>query len=246
MKNFNNSIYNIDAQLQTKHGTIIVYDRNKFFHLSYVFPLLFLSFYLSLNSDLYIRLLSFFLSLYLFIMYLSLLRCIKNNMPRFYIYENTIEYIMLSHNDELIKKISSTTDIESISFCVISELHNSYGRFSNLTPLRNLHISKIFLAIYYVVVYILFALPYRIIMMRINHSSLSLLNKNIVVKFKNRNYFLINIYSQKDFDLLLNFFNSHNIPIIYKCKFIPQIQYFSNYVMIGKRNNDEFWSENNQ
>ena len=50
------------------------------------------------------------------------------------------------------------------------------------------------------------------------------MKKNIFIHFNNRNYFLVNIYSQKELDELLKYFESNNITIRNKTSFLPQAQ----------------------
>jgi len=57
--------------------------------------------------------------------------------------------------------------------------------------------------------------------------------------FDNRNYFLVNIYSKKEFYELLEYFNIHNIPIEDKTVFIPQAQNDSFF-----QDKNEIWTNN--
>ena len=73
---------------------------------------------------------------------------------------------------------------------------------------------------------------------KIAKEPINLLNKNIVIKFKNRNYFLINIYSRRDLIQILNYFKDKDIPIINKTSFIPKCQ---NMGLFTDKN--EVWSD---
>ena len=142
-------------------------------------------------------------------------------------------------------KICNLTDIEKISFCVVSELMDSFGRFHYFTSYElykkssiGVHIGKLALFLYYTINFILLVLPFKIFMLIKNKEPLSLLDKNVVIKFKNRNYFLINIYSRRDLIQILNYFKDKDIPIINKTSFIPQCQ---NMGLFTDKN--EVWSD---
>ena len=67
-------------------------------------------------------------------------------------------------------KICNLTDIEKISFCVLSELMDSFGRFHYLTSYElykkssiGVHIGKLALFLYYTINFILLVLPFKIL-----------------------------------------------------------------------------------
>ena len=142
-------------------------------------------------------------------------------------------------------KICNLTDIEKISFCVLSELMDSFGRFHYLTSYElykkssiGVHIGKLALFLYYTINFILLVLPFKIFMLIKNKEPLSLLNKNVVIKFKNRNYFLINIYSKRELDEILWYCKDKNIAIEQKTNFIPHWQNFTYFT-----DKNEIWSD---
>ncbi|MDR2635674.1 MAG: hypothetical protein LBC08_02465 [Campylobacteraceae bacterium] len=75
--------------------------------------------------------------------------------------------------------------------------------------------------------------------MKKTEEPLSLLNKNIVIEFTNRNYFLVNIYSQKDFNELMMYFKRKNIPVNDKTVFLHHWQ-IANPTFFDK---DERWCD---
>jgi hypothetical protein len=89
-----------------------------------------------------------------------------------------------------------------------------------------------------VYIYIL-ALPFKIYKLKKTEEPLSLLNKNIVIEFTNRNYFLVNIYSQKDFNELMMYFKRKNIPVNDKTVFLHHWQ-IANPTFFDK---DERWCD---
>ena len=68
--------------------------------------------------------------------------------------------------------------------------------------------------------------------------SLGLICKNIVLRFKNRNYFLINIYSRRDLDEILEYFKQKGVQVTDKVVFMPQAQ---NKGLFTDKN--EIWSD---
>jgi len=67
---------------------------------------------------------------------------------------------------------------------------------------------------------------------------LGLIRKNIVLRFKNRNYFLINIYSRRDLDEILEYFKQKDVQVTNKTVFMPQAQ---NKGLFTDKN--EIWSD---
>lgn len=122
-------------------------------------------------------------------------------------------------------------NLEKVYFCVICELGENYGRFHYFTPYElykkssiGVHIGKIVLYIRHLALYLLFALPYKIYKLKKTNEPLWLLKKNFVIRCKNRNYLLVNVYSVKEHNELLEYFKSINIEVENKTKFIPHIQ----------------------
>lgn len=121
--------------------------------------------------------------------------------------------------------------VQSISFCVLAELQDRYGRWHYLTAWQlyrkssiGVHIGKAVLFVRYVVTYLFFILPYKLRRLYKAGEPFTLLKKNLFIQFYNRNYLLVNIYSQKDLDELLEYFQIHNIPVNQKTYFIPHLQ----------------------
>ena len=84
----------------------------------------------------------------------------------------------------------------------------------------------------------LFVLPYKIYKLKTNGEPFWLLKKNFVIRCKNRNYFLVNVYSVKEYNELLEYFKSLNIELVNKTKFIPQCQDIGYFV-----DKNEIWSD---
>lgn len=84
--------------------------------------------------------------------------------------------------------------------------------------------SELIIFMRYIVTYLFFILPYKLWRLYRAGEPFTLLNKNFFIQFTNRNYLLVNIYSQKDLDELLEYFQIHNIPIDQKTYFIPHLQ----------------------
>jgi len=121
--------------------------------------------------------------------------------------------------------------ISKVSNCIICELPHSYGRWHYLSSWLlyrkssiGVHIGKATLFLRYLITYTFFILPYKLWRLHRSGESYSLLKKNLFIQFDNRNYFLVNIYSQKDLDELLEYFQIRNIPVNKKTYFIPHLQ----------------------
>lgn len=166
----------------------------------------------------------------------------------FFIFNNsTIKYhykYLLKQEKDMIL-LADTNQISSISYCIVCELAESYGRWHYLTAWQlyrkssiGLHIGKTVLFIRYVLTYFIFILPYKIFKLKKSRESIILLKKNIFIQFKNRNYFLVNVYSQKELDELINYFKKHNISTNNKTYFIPHLQ---NQSWFADKN--EIWSD---
>jgi hypothetical protein len=138
--------------------------------------------------------------------------------------------------------------VKSISYCVICELPESYGRLHYLTSWQlyrkssiGVHIGKATLYIRYLITYIIFILPQKIWRLNRLGEPYYLLYKNLFIQFDNRNYFLVNIYSQNDLDRLTEYFQKHNILITDKIYFIPHLQNQGWFV-----DNEEIWTDDNK
>ncbi|MDM5264321.1 hypothetical protein PF327_08955 [Sulfurovum sp. XTW-4] len=151
----------------------------------------------------------------------------------FKFYNQKFQYIEYFYDKEGIKTEFdlSTDSIERISFCVIAELQDRYARLHYLSSWQlyrkssiGVHIGKATIFIRYFLTYLIFVLPYKVFRLYRSGEPFSLLRKNLFIQFKNRNYLLINIYSQKELDELLEYFQIHNIPVNEKTYFIPHLQ----------------------
>jgi hypothetical protein len=163
--------------------------------------------------------------------------------------DNKIYHCRMLHekNDKIIYEVTAPIKyIKQISFCIVTETHERHGRKHYLSSwglFRKssiaIPLTKLFCFTNYFCTYILLALPFKIYKLKKDGESLSLLNKNIVIEFTNRNYFLVNIYSQKEFDELMIYFKSKNIPIKDKTVFMHHWQIL-NPIFFDK---DERWCD---
>jgi hypothetical protein len=138
-----------------------------------------------------------------------------------YIYDGS------KYKDEIVAPLK----IKEVSFCIVTELTFRYGRLHYLTSWQlyrkssiGVHIGKTVLYIRFLLTYIFFILPYKIYRLTKAKEPYWLLKKNLFIHFDNRNYFLVNIYSRKELDELLKYFEAHDIPIKSKTVLIPQAQ----------------------
>ena len=118
-----------------------------------------------------------------------------------------------------------------VNYCVMTELPYQYGRWNTDSTWKkkrkfaiDIDFGELVLLIRYTITYLLFVLPYKLFRLIKTNESLSLLSKNLFIQFKNRNYLLVNIYSQKELDELLEYFQRHDIPLTQKTYFIPHLQ----------------------
>ena len=133
-----------------------------------------------------------------------------------------------------------SANISSVHFCVVCELETSYGRFHYLSSYElyryssiGVHVGKLVLYIKHLMLYFIFALPYKIYRLKKSSEPLWLLKRNFVIKFNNRNFFLVNAVSAKEYHELLQYFKALNVKIEDRTDFIPQAQ-----------NNDYFTDKN--
>ena len=154
--------------------------------------------------------------------------------PSYFYFSNSeifqVEYFYDSESKN-IKTVAPLANVKNVSFCIVSELQERYGRLHYLTPWQlyrkssiGVHIGKTVLYIRFLLTYILFVLPYKIYRLKKAKEPLWLLKKNLFIRFDNRNYFLVNTYSQKELNELLEYFKIHKIPIEVQTVFIPQAQ----------------------
>lgn len=72
-------------------------------------------------------------------------------------------------------------------------------------------------AIFYMsVLSLIFIMPYRIIFQR----AFFVLNKNLVINFKDKTFMNITINNKQEYKEVLEYFKSHNIDVLNKIKFI--------------------------
>jgi hypothetical protein len=131
----------------------------------------------------------------------------------------------------LTTKEAQIQHLKQVSFCVVTELYQRFGRKHHLSAWKMFRksaiaipLTKLFCFTYYLITFLFFALPFKIYKLKKAKEPLSLLKKNIVIEFTNRNYFLVNIYSQREFDELMIYFKSKNIPIQDKTVFLHHWQ----------------------
>jgi hypothetical protein len=144
--------------------------------------------------------------------------------------------------------IAQNKYIKQISFCIVVELYKRYGRKHYLSSWGlfkkssiAIPLTKLFSFMCYFLGYMLI-LPIKIYKLKKAKEPLSLLKKNIVIEFTNRNYFLVNIYSQKEFDELMQYFSSKNIPITNKRVFMHHWQIINPYFI----DKEENWCDNTE
>lgn len=154
--------------------------------------------------------------------------------PSYFLFkQNVLQYhhIYLQKKENDLDLIVNINNIDKISSSIVCELPQSYGRWHHLTSWQlyrkssiGVHIGKATLFLRYLITYTLFILPYKL--WRLHHSgeSYSLLRKNLFMQFDNRNYLLVNIYSQKELDELIEYFKAHNMQIGDKTYLIPHLQ----------------------
>jgi hypothetical protein len=119
-----------------------------------------------------------------------------------------------------------TKYIKQVSFCIMAESRERYGRKHYLSSWELFRKSSIAIPlekslefIVHLIKYLL-VLPFKIYKFKKAKEPLSLLTKNIVVEFSNRNYFIINIYSKKELDGLIRYFISKKVHIENKTVFL--------------------------
>ena len=167
--------------------------------------------------------------------------------PSYFLFkQNEVEYHFkyLQKKKDDLNLIAPVNQISKISFSVINELPESYGRWHYLSSWQlyrkssiGVHIGKATLFIRYIITYLFFILPYKLWRLHKAGEPLVLLRKNLFIQFTNRNYLLVNIYSQKDLDDLLEYFETHNISVNQKTYLIPHLQNQGWFV-----DKDEVWT----
>jgi hypothetical protein len=186
--------------------------------------------------------------------YLLLLEIPRNfkKKPSFFEFsDNKIYYCQLPHedgNDKIIHEVTAPIKyIKQVSFCIVTDVSERQGRKDYLSAWKiffckssiAIPLTKLFWFMDYFCTYILLVLPFKIYNLKKTEEPLSLLYKNIVIEFANRNYFLINIYSQKEFDELMIYFKKKKIPIVDKTVFLHHWQ-IANPTFFDK---DERWCD---
>lgn len=173
---------------------------------------------------------------WIYFIYLIFIDYPKKNKDKpscFVFYQNTIQYhyrYLLREEDDLMLTVP-INQINKISFSIINELPESYGRWNIDSTWKtkrkfaiDIDFSELILLIRYVITYLFFILPYKVGRLYKAGESFTLLRKNLFIQFHNRNYFLVNIYAQKDLDELLEYFSEHNILVSEKTYLIPHLQ----------------------
>ena len=169
----------------------------------------------------------------LYLVFIKIPQQFKLKSSYFLFENNTLQY----HFSYLIKEaqdidlVANINTISTISYCTICELPESYGRWHYLTGWQlyrrssiGVHIGKATLFIRYIITYCVFILPYKLFRLKSTGESSVLLKRNLFIQFTNRNYFLVNIYSQKELDELIEYFKLHNKQITNKTYLIPHLQ----------------------
>lgn len=168
--------------------------------------------------------------------------------PSYFLFkQNTIQYhykYLQKKKDDLILTVN-TDRIQKVSYSIINELPDSFGRWNIDSTWKkkrkysiDIDFSELVLLIRYLVTYILFVLPCKLYRLIKANESLKLLSKNIFIRFSNRNYFLVNIYSQKELDELMEYFKVHDIQTTDKTYLIPHLQNQGWFV-----DKEEIWSD---
>ncbi len=182
----------------------------------------------------FFRIVIVFVSMLWFVYFLyKLPKYFQANPSFFKFFNQKFQYVEHFYDKDGVKA-EFTLPIEAISktsFCIIAELQDRYGRWHHLTSWQlyrkssiGVHIGKVTLFLRYLITYILFILPYKLWRLYRTGEAFSLLKKNLFIQFDNRNYFLVNIYSQKELDELIEYFKVCNIQITNKTYFIPHLQ----------------------
>ena len=171
----------------------------------------------------------------------------KKNPSFFKFTSDEIYYIEYYYDKEGVKIELSVPikKINKVSLCIVAELQERYGRWHHLSSWKlyrkssiGVHIGKATIFIRYLITYIFFILPYKLWRLFKWKEPINLLRKNLFIQFDNRNYFLINIYAQKELDDLFEYFKLHNIEIQKKIYFIPHLQDQGWFV-----DKEEVWTE---
>lgn len=205
---------------------------------------------MNLYSFEFFRILISFLFILWFMQYIFKLPKRFDKFPSIFTFtNNSISHVRyLYDKDEDTQKNYLKVDMKEVSnvnYCVMVEFPYQYGRWHYLSSWQlyrkssiGVHIGKATLFIRYFLTYVLFVLPYKIYRLIKAQESLGLLSKNIFIQFHNRNYFLVNIYSQKELDELMEYFKVHNIQVTGKTYFFPHLQNDGWFV-----DKNEVWSD---
>jgi hypothetical protein len=183
----------------------------------------------------------------LYIIFVDYPKKFNKNKSTFFFFNNAIQYhhkyIQLKKEDKVLTQ--NINKITQVSYCIICELPDSYGRLHYLSSWQlyrkssiGVHIGKTVLYLRYLITYLFFVLPYKLYRLKKSQEPYVLLRKNLFIQFDNRNYFLVNIYSQKELEELLEYFQLHNISVKDKTYFIPHLQNQGWFV-----DKNEIWTE---
>ncbi len=142
--------------------------------------------------------------------------------------------------------IAPTDKIKEVAFCIIPNLPEKYGRLnfnfswkkSKSKMIFSMELGEMFLFLFYTTIFLIL-LPLKIYQLTKHKEPYGLLRKNIFIVFENRNYFVLKIQSQKDFDDIIQYFLSHEVKIKDKTYFIPHLQNKSS-IFVDK---NEIWSD---
>jgi len=183
----------------------------------------------------------------IYVIFISYPKKFKDKPSDFLFKQKTIQYhykYLQMKKDDLVLAVNIDR-IQKVSYSIINELPNSVGRWNIDSTWKkkrkysiDIDFSELVLFIRHTVTYILFILPYKIYRLLKAKESLGLLSKNLFIQFSNRNYFLVNIYSQKELDELMEYFKVHDIQTTDKTYLIPHLQNEGWFV-----DKEEIWSD---
>lgn len=236
-----------NTQLDYDEEPIIIKDYGAYFQLSFLMLIFLVVLVLwifdlknarfetiEFNSFEFIRIFIVAILMLWFVYFLYKLPKYFETRPSFFKFSNqNFQYIENFYDKDGIKVEFnlSVTSIQCVSFCVVAELQDRYGRWNIDSTWKkkrkfafDIDFAELIIFMRYFVTYLFFILPYKIWRLYKAGEPFTLLRKNIFLKFHNRNYLLVNIYSQKDLDELLEYFQAHNIPVNQKNYFIPHLQ----------------------
>jgi hypothetical protein len=176
---------------------------------------------------------------------------VKKNLSFFKFTNDKINYRIFRNNknpnytEVFDERTAYNKYMKRISFCIMSEPRERYGRKHYLSSwglFRKstiaIPLEKLLEFIFHFIKYLLI-LPFKIHKLKKAREPLFLLKKNIVIEFTNRNYFIVNIYSQKELDELMRYFASQNVFIDNKTVFLHHWHVANKYWI----NKEETWCD---